>query len=550
MWGNVGPRVVQLSPLDRVRLRRVAVRYADARLGRDPGRLPGRGSRFVCGRPGCPTVGCHPALENWEHAASADPARVATWWRQPPARGAAGHRPGLRRAGGARPPRPARARTRAARRRPARAPALRGPVAVTPTGRWMFLVRPGDPLRPELEHCFDVVRHGLGSWIPAPPSRLPEGPVRWAVAPEQARWRLPDSYAVQSMLVDALRCRRGAAPRRPAPRAACRSPARHTSDRPGRGRYAVRRLASRGQAVGAHVCRGTRRTRPPNGGTCRMADRSAHPGGTEPPPAQPPAGRRWAGTRPSGSRPGRPAPPAPASSRHPPSVAPVLADPGSASGTSPRPSTSPAQRKIAQGAAARRGQVTGRVGECRRPSSVTTAWVWPARRASQPRPAAPMARAAVAYASASAEVRARPRSPSAGRWPGAPARVEHVAAPLVDAGRGHRQVGAAEHQAGRHRGPTGAGCRPATARPAGDRPRTRTSPPALRQWLARAGGEQPVRGDLHRPALDVAGRVEPAGGVRRRSSRRSRPTGRRSGPARAAGPPTPRRAAPRPGRSG
>ncbi len=28
MWRNVGPRVAQLSPLERVRLRRVAVRYA------------------------------------------------------------------------------------------------------------------------------------------------------------------------------------------------------------------------------------------------------------------------------------------------------------------------------------------------------------------------------------------------------------------------------------------------------------------------------------------------------------------------------------------
>ncbi|GAB3861177.1 hypothetical protein GCM10029963_65250 [Micromonospora andamanensis] len=69
----------------------------------------------------------------------------------------------------------------------------------------MFLVRPGDPLRPELEHCFDVVLHGRGSWVPAPPTRLPEGQVRWAVAPEQARWQLPDSYLVQNTLVEALR---------------------------------------------------------------------------------------------------------------------------------------------------------------------------------------------------------------------------------------------------------------------------------------------------------------------------------------------------------
>jgi hypothetical protein len=81
---------------------------------------------------------------------------------------------------------------------------LRGPVAVTPTGRWMFLVRPGDPLRPELEGSLDVVRHGHGSWIPTPPTRTVEGRVQWSVSPEQVRWLLPESSAVQDMLVAAL----------------------------------------------------------------------------------------------------------------------------------------------------------------------------------------------------------------------------------------------------------------------------------------------------------------------------------------------------------
>ncbi len=80
----------------------------------------------------------------------------------------------------------------------------RGPVAVTATGRWMFLVRPGRPLRSELDHRLDVVRHGLGSWIPAAPSRTLEGPVRWAVSPERVRWRLPDAEVVQGLLTDAL----------------------------------------------------------------------------------------------------------------------------------------------------------------------------------------------------------------------------------------------------------------------------------------------------------------------------------------------------------
>ena len=189
--GNVGPRVGQLSPLERVRLRRVAVRYATHGWEVTPGACLAR-SRFVCGRPGCPTVGCHPALEDWAGGASADPARVATWWRSRP-HGV------LLPTGRAFDVIEAPAylgREVLDRMRPfaggtGATTSFRGPVAVTPAGRWMFLVRPGDPLRPELEHCFHVVRHGLGSWIPAPPTRLPEGTVRWAVAPEQAHWRLP-----------------------------------------------------------------------------------------------------------------------------------------------------------------------------------------------------------------------------------------------------------------------------------------------------------------------------------------------------------------------
>jgi len=206
MWRAVGPRVARLSSLERVGLRRIAIRYAMHGWPVTPGACLAR-SRFVCGRAGCPTVGCHPALEEWEYGASVDPARVATWWRSRP------H--GVLLPTGrafdvieapaylgqhvleAMRPYPAGAGTAVE--------SVRGPVAVTPTGRWMFLVRTGDPLRPELEQCFYVVRHGLGSWIPAPPSRLPEGAVRWAVAPEQVRWRLPDSYLVQNLLVDALR---------------------------------------------------------------------------------------------------------------------------------------------------------------------------------------------------------------------------------------------------------------------------------------------------------------------------------------------------------
>jgi hypothetical protein len=79
-----------------------------------------------------------------------------------------------------------------------------GPVAVGATGRWLFFVRPGVPLCPELANCLDIVRHAHGARVPAPPTRLPEGVMHWAVAPRKVHWRLPAAEIVQRSLVDAL----------------------------------------------------------------------------------------------------------------------------------------------------------------------------------------------------------------------------------------------------------------------------------------------------------------------------------------------------------
>jgi hypothetical protein len=78
------------------------------------------------------------------------------------------------------------------------------PIAVTPEGRWMLLVAPGEALRPELDAQLDVVLHGTGSWVPAPPTRTPRGRVRWVIHPQQVGWRLPDPYVVQTALVTQL----------------------------------------------------------------------------------------------------------------------------------------------------------------------------------------------------------------------------------------------------------------------------------------------------------------------------------------------------------
>lgn len=207
--------------LSRLRLQRAALRLAAhgwpvtpgacLRTDRAPGLTPplessapfgfpalrARTRRFDCGRPGCPTTTCHPALDGWEQAASRDRTRVADWWRYAPhsvllATGVTFDVLEL-------PERLGRLLVSSAGWR-----RLRGPVATIPTGRWMFLVSPGELLLPELAGRLDVVRHGRGSWIPAPPTRLMEGQVRWHVSPAEVRWRLPDGYEVERQLADVL----------------------------------------------------------------------------------------------------------------------------------------------------------------------------------------------------------------------------------------------------------------------------------------------------------------------------------------------------------
>jgi len=191
-----------IDVLDRLRYRRAARRYAAHGWPVTPGAIF-LGDRFDCGRPGCPIMRCHPADESWEDGATTDEALVANWWRNRPhvVLLATGWRfdalevpaaLGVRLLGTAR----LHAGLDLAD--------ARGPVAEVPSGSWFFLVRPGTPLRSELEGCLDIVRHGRGSWIPAAPTRTAEGPVRWLVEPDRVGWRLPAAAAVQSMLVAAL----------------------------------------------------------------------------------------------------------------------------------------------------------------------------------------------------------------------------------------------------------------------------------------------------------------------------------------------------------
>jgi hypothetical protein len=193
--------MIQPWTLRRIRLGRAALAYASQGWDVTPGACLA-GSRFTCGRLGCPTVNCHPALESWEEAASHDLPTVAGWWRAAPYTVllSTGRALDVLEV-------PAHLGAAVADARWAGMPdrdKVRGPVAVAPTGRWLFLVRPGEPLRPELDCRLDVLRHGLGSWVAAPPTRLLEGPVRWLVPPEETQWRLPEPGPVQRLLADAL----------------------------------------------------------------------------------------------------------------------------------------------------------------------------------------------------------------------------------------------------------------------------------------------------------------------------------------------------------
>ena len=181
---------MHFRPIETVLLRRAAQRYAAHGWDVMPG-AAFNGERHRCDDPGCPTFGCHPALEGWTDAASRDSSLVVTWWHRNPYTVLlpTGREFDVLEL-------PTRLGVVVARG------PIPAPVAVTGTGSYLIFVSPGDPLRPELARSVDVVLHGRHSWVAAPPSRDLAGRVRWEVSPEEVGWQLPDSYAVQRLLVD------------------------------------------------------------------------------------------------------------------------------------------------------------------------------------------------------------------------------------------------------------------------------------------------------------------------------------------------------------
>jgi hypothetical protein len=180
MWAPLRQNVL------RIKLRRSAQAFACQGWAVTPGGYF-NGQRMACDRPTCWATSCHPLLPEWETAT----ALGGNWWHDMP------HSVLL-----------PTGRTFNAIEVPALVGSsvhdIRGPVIITPNGRWIFLMSPGTPLREELDERDDIVHHGPGSWIPAPPTVLPEGSVRWHISPRQVGWRLPDPGEAQQALLNAL----------------------------------------------------------------------------------------------------------------------------------------------------------------------------------------------------------------------------------------------------------------------------------------------------------------------------------------------------------
>src|SRR2546423_484172 len=148
------------QPLRRARLRRAATRYA--RHGWDV--IPGAcltGPRFACEEAGCHAVACHPGRADWQAVAGHDVPAVRSWWRDLP-------RAVLLATG----------RAFDAIEVPAElgrfaAGQGQGPGAGAPSGQWLFLVRPGQSPRPQVQGRGDAGVHGPGPWVPPSPPAVP-----------------------------------------------------------------------------------------------------------------------------------------------------------------------------------------------------------------------------------------------------------------------------------------------------------------------------------------------------------------------------------------
>ncbi|HEX8870713.1 MAG TPA: bifunctional DNA primase/polymerase [Lentzea sp.] len=184
----------------RIELRAEAVSLAYRGWPVLPGTYPAGSESGVtqwAGRSGLELHGPIPVHRDWVDRIGTRPDQVATWWtgRSYSLLVATGHVVDAIEVG-----------TDLGRRA---AVALRSigvpvPIAATPSGRWMFLVKSGSKLNAELANNADVHLYGKGEYIPLPPTPMAHGVVHWRVKPSICGWNLPDAHVVQDALVEAL----------------------------------------------------------------------------------------------------------------------------------------------------------------------------------------------------------------------------------------------------------------------------------------------------------------------------------------------------------
>jgi hypothetical protein len=182
----------------RVELRAQAIGLAWRRWPVLPGTYPA-GAHWA-GRDGMQDSGPAPVHKDWQERIGTQPEQVASWWAGRPyslllATGATLDAIEVGSALG----------TGAARA--LRTLGMPVPIIATPTGRWIFLTKPGHRVADALAGQGDVVVHGKDSWVPLPPTQFQHGVVHWRVRPEVCGWQIPEAHVVQDALLDAIATR-------------------------------------------------------------------------------------------------------------------------------------------------------------------------------------------------------------------------------------------------------------------------------------------------------------------------------------------------------
>lgn len=164
-----------------------------------PGTFPD-GDQWI-GRAGQETAGPVPVHHDWARRVGQGPDQVADWWSGQPytllvATGIVLDAIAVRAPLG-------RATASALR-----AVGVPVPIVATPDGQWMFLTRPGrpEPAGPaEFGGLTEVTHHGVGRFIPLPPSPYQYGVVHWRARPQPGGRHLPDPEIVAAALREAAR---------------------------------------------------------------------------------------------------------------------------------------------------------------------------------------------------------------------------------------------------------------------------------------------------------------------------------------------------------